>query len=64
MWTIPCYRPMYDRLKEEKAGEQAALDELKPRLTDLKRIRYNYEILKRDHALDDHHSHRHLDEAR
>lgn len=54
----------YDRLKKEKAGEQAALDELKPRLTDLKRIRYNYEILKRDHALGDHHSHRHLDEAR
>ena len=54
----------YDRLKAEKAGEQAALDELKPRFTDLKHIRYNYEILKRDYAPSDHHSHRHLDEAR
>ncbi|MBR6954175.1 MAG: relaxase/mobilization nuclease domain-containing protein [Clostridia bacterium] len=54
----------YDRLKEEKAGDQAALDELKPRLTDLKRIRYNYGILERDAAPNDHHSHRHRDETR
>ena len=54
----------YDRLKEEKAADQAALDELKSRLTDLKRIRYNYGILERDAAPNDHHSNRHRDEAR
>ena len=36
----------YDGLKERKENDQAALDELKPKLTDLKHIRYNYEILK------------------
>ena len=40
----------YDELKERKENEQAALDELKPKLTDLKHIRYNYEILERDAA--------------
>jgi len=54
----------YDRLKEEKAEDQAALDELKPKLTDLKRIRYNFDILERDAAPNDHHSHHHRDEAR
>ena len=51
----------YDRLKKEKADDQAALDKLKPRLTDLKHIRYNYEILERDAAPHDHHSNRHRD---
>ena len=54
----------YDRLKEEKAEDQAALDELKPKLTDLKRIRYNFDILERNAAPNDHHSHHHRDEAR
>ena len=40
----------YDSLKEQKENDQAALDELKPKLTDLKHIRYNYEILERDSA--------------
>ena len=40
----------YDELKEQKENDQAALDELKPKLTDLKHIRYNYEILERDSA--------------
>ena len=40
----------YDGLKERKENDQAALDELKPKLTHLKHIRYNYEILERDSA--------------
>ena len=40
----------YDGLKERKENDQAALDKLKPKLTDLKHIRYNYEILERDAA--------------
>ena len=54
----------YDRLKEEKEYDQTALDELKPRLTDLKHIRYNYEILERDYAPNDHQSHRLRNEVR
>jgi len=57
----------YDGLKERKENDQAALDELKPKLTDLKHIRYNYEILERDAAPNsnqhvipkDHHSDEH-----
>ena len=44
----------YDGLKEQKENDQAALDELKPKLTDLKHIRYNYEILERDSAPNSH----------
>ena len=44
----------YDRLKEQKESDQAALDELKPKLTDLKHIRYNYEILERDSTPNSH----------
>ena len=40
----------YDELKEQKENDQAILAELKPKLTDLKHIRYNYEILERDSA--------------
>ena len=32
---------------------EAALDKLKPKLTDLKHVRYNYEILERDSAPND-----------
>ena len=66
----------YDGLKEQKENDQAALDKLKPKLTDLKHIRYNYEILERDsapksnqhvipkdHHLDEHAPH-HDDESR
>ena len=44
----------YDGLKERKENDQAALDKLKPKLTDLKHIRYNYEILERDAAPNSH----------
>ena len=54
----------YDRLKEEKADDQTSLDELKSRLTNLKHIRYNYEILERDYAPNDHQSHRLRNEVR
>ena len=41
----------YDGLKEQKENDQAALDELKPKLTNLKHIRYNFDVLERDSAL-------------
>ena len=44
----------YDGLKEQKETDQAALDKLKPQLTDLKHIQYNYEILERDSAPNSH----------
>ena len=44
----------YDSLKEKKENDQTALDKLKPKLTDLKHIRYNYEILERDSAPNSH----------
>jgi len=40
----------YDELKEQKENDQAALDELKPKLTNLKHIRYNFDVLERDSA--------------
>lgn len=40
----------YDRLKEQKESDQAVLNELKPKLSDLKHIRYNYDVLERDSA--------------
>ena len=44
----------YDSLKEQKENDQAALDKLKPKLTDLKHVRYNYEILERASAPNSH----------
>ena len=44
----------YNSLKEQKENDQAALDELKPKLTDLKHIRYNYDVLERDSAPNSH----------
>ena len=44
----------YDRLKEQKESDQAVLNELKPKLSDLKHIRYNYEILERDSTPNSH----------
>lgn len=44
----------YDSLKEQKENDQAVLDELKPKLTALRHIRYNYEILERDSAPNSH----------
>ena len=66
----------YDRLKEQKESDQVVLNELKPKLSDLKHIRYNYDVLERDsapnsnqhvipkdHHCDEHTSH-HDDESR
>ena len=44
----------YDGLKEEKETDQTALDKLKPKLTDLKHIRYNYDVLERDSTPNSH----------
>ena len=44
----------YDRLKEQKESDQAVLNELKPKLSDLKHIRYNYDVLERDSAPNSH----------
>ncbi len=44
----------YDKLKEQKENDQAALDELKIKLKDLKHIRYNYDVLERDSAPNSH----------
>ena len=44
----------YDELKEQKENDQAILAELKPKLTDLKHVRYNYEILERNSAPNSH----------
>ena len=38
----------YDDLKAQLENDKAALAELKPKLTDLRHIRYNYNILERD----------------
>ena len=38
----------YDTLKEQAANDKSSLAELKPKLTDLKHIRYNYNTLERD----------------
>ncbi len=44
----------YDEMKKRKENDQAVFDELKPKLTDLKHIRYNYGILERDSAPNSH----------
>lgn len=38
----------YDALKAQLEKDKTDLAELKPKFTDLKRIRYNYDILERD----------------
>ena len=38
----------YDALKAQAENEKSFLAELKPKLTDLKHIRYNYHVLERD----------------
>ena len=53
MATLKELTAEYDGLKEQKESDQAVLNELKPKLTDLKHIRYNYEILERDSAPND-----------
>ena len=76
MATLKELTAEYDRLKEQKESDQAVLNELKPKLSDLKHIRYNYDVLERDsapnsnqhvipknHHFDEHASH-HADESR
>lgn len=49
----------YDALREQTDAEKVTLDELKPKLKELKTIQYNFEILQRDIELEteqvDHH---------
>ena len=45
-------------------ANQTKLAELKPKLIDLKHIRYNYEILERDTAPIDHHNDRRREKER
>ena len=62
----------YDSLKAQAENEKAVLAELKPKLTDLKNIRYNFDVLDRDaapisHQLpapNDHHKAHHREEER
>ncbi len=39
----------YDALKKEKENDDAALEELKPKLTTLNHIKYNFDVLERDY---------------
>ena len=43
----------YDALKAEKERENAALEELKPQLTTLNHIKYNFDVLERDYPPDE-----------
>ena len=43
----------YDALKAEKASDEAALETLKPQLTTLNHIKYNFDVLERDYLLDE-----------
>ena len=40
---------LYDALKAEKENDDAALEELKPQLTTLNHIKYNFDVLERDY---------------
>lgn len=39
----------YDALRETMETEKAELEELKPQLTNLNHIKYNFDIITRDH---------------
>ena len=39
----------YEALKSEKETDDAALEELKPQLTTLNHIKYNFDVLERDY---------------
>ena len=39
----------YEALKSEKEADDAALEELKPQLTTLNHIKYNFDVLERDY---------------
>ena len=40
---------MYDGLKAQKESDDTALEELKPQLTTLNHIKYNFDVLERDY---------------
>ena len=48
----------YDALKTEKENDEAALEELKPQLTTLNHIKYNFEVLERDYLPEEKDLHR------
>ncbi len=54
----------YNSLREQSDDDKATLAKLKPKLTDLKHIRYNYDILERDAAPNDHHIDHRLEQER
>ena len=48
----------YDALKAAKENDEAALDKLKPQLTTLNHIKYNFEVLERDYLPEEQDLHR------
>ena len=48
----------YDVLKTEKEANDAALEELKPKLTTLNHIKYNFDVLDRDYLPEERTPHR------
>ncbi len=48
----------YDVLKAEKEANDAALEELKPKLTTLNHIKYNFDVLERDYLPEERNHHR------
>lgn len=48
----------YDVLKAEKEANDVALEELKPKLTTLNHIKYNFDVLERDYLPEERNHHR------
>ena len=44
----------YDSLRDQKENDNAALEQLKPKLTTLNHIKYNFDILARDFLPESH----------
>ena len=49
MPTLKKLSAEYEALKSEKEADGTALEELKPKLTTLNHIKYNFDILERDY---------------
>ena len=49
MPTLKVLSAEYDALKAEKEANAVSLEELKPQLTTLNHIKYNFDILERDY---------------
>ena len=58
MPTLKDLSAEYDALKVEKENDEAALDELKPQLTTLNHIKYNFDVLERDYLPEEKDLHR------